>query len=101
MWLWGGSITCIETVLNKLDSLKRFKNQQVIINFYEEEELIQREGLFFDSLQIVGRQIQFIKGSTIVLSIPFGGYMNFSQRTEFKNYYSLEKGNKRVELYFP
>lgn len=92
---------CMETVLNKLYSLNQFKNQQVIINFYEKDELIQREGLFFESIQIVNRQIQFSKGGTIVLSLPFGEYMNFTQRTEFKDYYSLEKGSKRVELYFP
>lgn len=78
-----------------------FKNQQVIINFYEEGELIQREGLFFESIHIADHQIQFSKGGKIVLTLPFGGYMNFSHRSEFKNYYSLEKGNKRVELYFP
>ncbi|WP_102275254.1 hypothetical protein [Cytobacillus massiliigabonensis] len=90
----------METALNIINSLIQFKNQQVIINFYEEDELIQREGLFFESIQIVDYQVQFSKGGIIVFSLSFEGYMKFSQRTEFKNYYSLEKDSQRVELYF-
>ncbi len=99
--MWGVCITSMETTLANIHSLSQFKNQQVIINFYEEDELVQREGLFFESLQIVDCLLQFSKEGMIVFALPFDGFMYFTQRTEFKNFYFLEKDNKRVELYFP
>lgn len=99
--MWGGCITRMETTISKLQSLSQFKNQQVIINFYEEDELVQREGLFFESIRIGDCRIQFCNEGIIIFALPFDGCMNFTQRTDFKNYYFLEKDNNRVELYFP
>lgn len=99
--MWRVCITRMETKLTTVQSLIQFKNQQVIINFYEDDELVKREGFFFDSIHIVDSQLQFTKSESLIFSLPLEIGINFSQQYGFKNYYSIIKGADRVELYFP
>ena len=101
MWLWGVRFTRMETLINQLQTLSHFNNQQVVINFYEDEELVQREGLVFESIQIENNHLHFNKADKILFSLQLDEYKEFLQRNEFKNYFSFINGKQRVELYFP
>lgn len=91
----------IETKLKDIKMLLRFNNQQVIINIYQEDELIQREGLFFESVTLIDNKLQFQKGSKLLFSLPLKNFTSFTQQQDFKHYYSLENEESRVDLYFP
>ncbi|MFE8697508.1 hypothetical protein ACFYKT_14285 [Cytobacillus sp. FJAT-53684] len=91
----------METLINQLQTLSHFNNQQVVINFYEDEELVQREGLVFESIQIEDNHLYFNKAGKILFSLQLDEYKEFLQRNEFKNYFSFINGKQRVELYFP
>ncbi|MBU8878322.1 hypothetical protein BGM26_04885 [Bacillus sp. FJAT-29790] len=79
----------METKLENIQLLLHFKNQQVILKFYENDELIQREGIEFESVSIIGSQSQFKKGDKIQYSL------------QLNNYFSLENSVLKVDLYFP
>lgn len=91
----------IETKLKDIKMLLRFNNQQVIINIYQEDELIQREGLFFESVTLIDNKLQFQKGSKLLFSLPLKNFTSCTQQQDFKHYYSLENEESRVDLYFP
>jgi len=100
MWMWR-VCTSMETMIENINALFHFSNQQVVINIYVEDELIQREGLFFESVTIVDNNLQFVKGGNIQFKIPLHNYRKLTQRSEFKHYFSLDNEDSRVDLYFP
>lgn len=86
---------------SELDRLKQYKNRQVVVNFYEDEILTDREGLHFEWLEIQGNHLVFLKGKTVAFKVKWDDYDEFVVMGVFKNYYTLRKAQKVVEIYFP
>ncbi|WP_017755495.1 hypothetical protein [Calidifontibacillus oryziterrae] len=81
--------------------LTTFENRQVVVNVYEDEELVKREGFFFDSITISERNINFVKNNTNKLSIEYTPFNEFVKGDTFKDYFILKNGNNYIEIYFP
>lgn len=81
------------------DLLTNYENRQVIINYYEEDGMIDRKGFFFDSIQIHEGEVRFIKGGQILHFLPLA--KSLTKLAGFSNHYSLGEGEQRVEIYFP
>jgi len=85
-----------------LEKLKLFKNRQVVINTYEDEELISKEGFFYDNVEVKTDKVEFIKNNNISYTIHFQKYPYFKEMDGFKNYFSFSNfNNDKVEIYFP
>jgi len=81
--------------------LERFTNRQVVINTYEEEELVERDGLHFDRLLFTGRQLEVYRNGSVVKSVPVRPSATFAALAGFKDHYAFMDGESRIELYFP
>ncbi|WP_026576529.1 hypothetical protein [Bacillus sp. UNC438CL73TsuS30] len=79
----------------------KFHHRQVVVNTYVDEELVKRDGFWFEEMIMIGSTIAFIKeGKTInVIELPDG--IELKKEEVFKNYYSLNIENKKIEIYFP
>ncbi|HHY73562.1 MAG TPA: hypothetical protein GX497_10110 [Bacillus bacterium] len=93
----------METEINTIKtSLSEYKNRQAILNYYEDEELVQRDGLDFETIHVTGSEIQFLVGDRIKETINLSQYKTFERSTEFfKNYYELKNGANILRIYFP
>ncbi|MED1467836.1 hypothetical protein [Bacillus salipaludis] len=81
--------------------MTKFHHRQVVVNTYVDEELVKRDGFWFDEMIMNGSTIAFIKeGKTVnVIELPKG--IILKKEEVFKNYYSLNIENKKIEIYFP
>ena len=103
MWLWRVCFTSMETEIMFIqESLNQYKNRQAVLNYYEDEELVQRDGLDFESIHVTDDEIQFLIGEKVKESIDLSKYKTFERSTEFfKNYFELKNGVNILRIYFP
>ncbi len=80
--------------------LCQFKNRQVIINHYVDEELISRDGFFFDRVDISENKISIIRNDLPLWSINISSF-SFHTGDSFKNFFRLLKGDVEIQIYFP
>ena len=83
------------------NTLSRFENRQVVLNFYQEDMLVDRVGLFFDTIKVSEDSVHFQKNGDDKYVLDIHHYDSFQTLTGFKHYYSISTDNNRVELYFP
>ncbi|MGP3560219.1 hypothetical protein [Geobacillus sp. BK01] len=81
----------------------RYTNRQVVVNFYEDDELVARDGFFFDYMERSDQVLTFFKNGQARLSIPLADYPDHHVLKSFSRYYRLEHScfRRAVELYFP
>jgi hypothetical protein len=84
-----------------LMNLLHYKNRQIIINEYVDEELTNRNGFFIDEINLKGNDLLFIKNGQLLYQIDLP--INFVLRKDgsFPNFYVIELGPVRTEIYFP
>ena len=86
----------------KLDDLNLFKERQVIVNNFVDDELRNKDGFMFDTIEVLDRNIIFVKDKQIVYSISLEIYPTFQALDDFKNYFSFTNNyNDKIEIYFP
>ncbi len=86
----------------KLDILKLFKERQVIVNTFIDDELRNKDGFMFDHIEILDRSVNFVKDEQTVHSISLEIYPTFQALDDFKNYFSFSNDNNdKIEIYFP
>ncbi|HJV44358.1 MAG TPA: hypothetical protein VJ824_01400 [Bacillota bacterium] len=73
---------------------------QVILNFYEDDMMIEREAFFFEDMVITDEQIRFNRKNQTAFHLDLSPYSKLEVLGMFKNYFALRTPNKRVELYF-
>ena len=103
MWLWRVCFKSMETEINIIkDSLNQYKNRQAVLNYYEDEELVQRDGLDFETIVVTDDEIQFLIGEKVKEAINLSKYQSFESSKEFfKNYFELKNGINILRIYFP
>lgn len=103
MWLWRLCITSMETEIKIIqESLNQYKNRQAVLNYYEDEELVQRDGLDFETIHVTDEEIQFLIGEKVKEAIDLSKYKTFERSNEFfKNYFELKNGVNILRIYFP
>ena len=92
----------MEKQLSNLSIFESYRNRQVILNYYQDEDFLwKRDGFHFDSIQFGSNQLQFIKGSDSIISVPINDYKTAVINTQFPNFFILRNGEDRLEIYFP
>ncbi|MEO2075585.1 MAG: hypothetical protein ABGX20_09285 [Bacillus sp. (in: firmicutes)] len=93
----------MENQLNDLSILISYRNRQVILNFYQDEDFLwERDGFHFESIELENEQLMFSKGNgDKVFTIPLKKYVSAIRDTQFPNYFILRNGEERLEIYFP
>lgn len=81
--------------------LKKYANQQVVINFYDDEELVKRDGIFFNRIEVTKHHLKFIREEQCELSLSIINYPTFQVNDNFKNYYTLLNESSYIDIYFP
>lgn len=84
-----------------IDILESYHDRQVVINYYDDEELVERNGFSFSRIKLTEKEIAFCIPDGIDYRIPTTGYVRFQRNNQFPNYYELFYKNNRIEIYFP
>lgn len=85
----------------EVEKLTKYKDRQVVLNYYEDDALAKREGFHFSTIEIVHNQLVFHKSETSQFVINLEGYAGFTVLPDFKDYYSVYNEQDRIEIYFP
>jgi hypothetical protein len=83
-----------------MKELSTFQNRQVVVNTYLDDELIQRDGFWFEQIKVDHRFLQFLKNGSIILSLEIEGKV-LKREPVFKHYFTVNDHNKKIEIYFP
>ncbi|MGC5325257.1 hypothetical protein [Brevibacillus sp. SYSU BS000544] len=84
-----------------VEAIQKYKQRQVVLNFYEDEALANREGFPFDYIVVTESSVQFFRGDQCRYAIDREVYPAFHVLPDFKNYFSLTNDQSRIEIYFP
>ncbi|WML48744.1 hypothetical protein RCG23_00950 [Neobacillus sp. PS3-34] len=91
----------MEKQMSDLSFIKNYRNRQVILNYYMDEDLLwKRDGFNFNSISIDEAFILFLKNDGEI-SISIKEYPTFIQPSDFQNYFILLNDTNRLEIYFP
>lgn len=102
MRLWRVCATGMEKQLNDLTFLSNYQNRQVILNYYQDEDMmVQRDGFHFQSIQVTESALIFTKIDGTLVKIDTKDYPHASINTDFQNYYTLRNHEDHLDIYFP
>lgn len=105
MWMWRICFSSMESKINRevAEALSNYKNRQVVLNYYEEEELVRREGFHFEQILITKEnELVFVKDDSLILSISLQPYTMFEISHDFFHNYKLCKDTTHwINIYFP
>ncbi|NWQ39572.1 hypothetical protein MLOOGBEN_02520 [Bacillus sp. EB106-08-02-XG196] len=92
----------MEKQLNDLSLLSNYQNRQVILNYYQDEEMmVQRDGFHFQKIQVTVSSLIFTKIDGTLVKIDTTDYPHASINTDFQNYYTLRNHENHLDIYFP
>lgn len=83
-----------------LEELTNFHDQQVVVNTYVDDELIKRDGFWFEKIQEENGLLQFFKEGHVISSIEIKGRL-VKKEPVFKNFFTVNENVQRIEIYFP
>jgi hypothetical protein len=102
MWLWRICAAGMEKKLKDLVVLEAFKNRQVVLNYYcDDDYLVKREGFSFQSLKLSYGSLVFTKKDETNFRITIENYPEVYKESQFPNFYVLRNNTDRLEIYFP
>lgn len=91
-----------EEQMDVLTKIKRYKNRQVVINCYDEEDsLIDRNGFHFDSIQTDNERVMFLKHDELIYSFSLIEFPESKIMNDFTDYYAFYNKHNRICIYFP
>jgi hypothetical protein len=102
MRLWGIRGASMENPIVDLTCFEAYQNRQVILNYYEEEDLLwKREGFHFISIKVDNKLIIFNRKQG-VFTFSAEEYPIVMKNNDFQHYYILfaPKLGSRLEIYF-
>ncbi|MFP7297159.1 hypothetical protein [Neobacillus niacini] len=91
----------MEKQLKNLSVLSNYQNRQVILNYYQEDMMVQRDGFHFQSIQVTGSHLTFSKTDGKLVKIELKNYPHAFINTDFQNYYTLRNKKSSLDIYFP
>ncbi|MEY2194478.1 hypothetical protein AB7942_17310 [Neobacillus sp. BF23-41] len=92
----------MEIQMKDVADFECYHNRQVILNYYNDEDFLwKRDGFQFDSIQLLNEQLIFMKRDGNYITILLKKYDTCAKNIDFQNYYILNKGEDRLEIYFP
>lgn len=82
--------------------LANYRNRQVIINEYQEEDFLEnRTGFHFETIVVTENSILFQRMNNNDFILTLEKTSCFVANDDFQNYYILKNDSNRVEIYFP
>ena len=94
--------TSMENQINTLNNLSSlYYNRQAVLNFYDDEELIKRDGFFFQTVVITEKEIRFIDENSLIAMIDITQFTSFETSKDFKDHFFLQSATSAIEIYFP
>ncbi len=82
--------------------LSNYRNRQVIINEYQEEDFLEnRTGFHFETIVVLENSISFQRKNNNDFILKLEKTSCFLANNDFQNYYILKNGSNRIEIYFP
>ncbi len=101
MWLRRLCAKSMEKLID-VTILEKYKNRQVIINVYVDEDYLnERHGFHFQSVTVTESGLAFIRKEKTDFLIAMDQAARFYVNNDFQNYYILRVESKRIEVYFP
>lgn len=91
----------MENSIVNLSILKKYRYQQVIINQYVDEGLVERDGFMFEEISLTEERISFMNSDQESFVIQLEKNFRFYKSNDFQNFYIVEQGILRIEIYFP
>lgn len=91
----------MEKAVNILSKLSNYQNRQVILNYYQDDLLEDRDGFHFQTIKQENEQLTFIKQNGKTITINLKAYPEKHINTDFQNYYTLQNNSHKLEIYFP
>ncbi|MEH6991696.1 hypothetical protein V7075_03190 [Neobacillus drentensis] len=92
----------MEKQLNSLSALSNYQNRQVILNYYQDEDMmVKRDGFHFQSIQGTESAIIFTKIDGTLVKIDIKDYPHACINTDFQNYFTLRNHENHLDIYFP
>jgi hypothetical protein len=92
----------MEKQIMDLTIFTTYKQCQVVLNYYQEDELlIQRNGFNFETIQIRDDRLSFMVKGSQYFTIDFNEYPEKIVNIDFPNYYTLRNNTNRLDIYFP
>lgn len=102
MWMWRLCIKSMEKQMTVLDHIKNYRNRQVVLNYYDDEDFLhQRDGLFFDTVEIDEHFVSFIKNGVTVYQLSRIEYPHTKVLHDFNHHYLFFNDTSHVDIYFP
>jgi hypothetical protein len=83
-----------------IKELTKFQNCQVVVNTYSDDELIKRDGFWFEQINVDQGFLHFFKEGKVVFRVQIEG-KTIKKEPVFKNYFSINENSQRIEIYFP
>jgi hypothetical protein len=84
-----------------LHKLMEYTNQQVVMNWYEDGQLIERNGFFFSCLRVEDNTLHFIKDNEVKQTILLMNYQTIEILPDFRDFFQLTNGARSLQIYFP
>jgi hypothetical protein len=81
--------------------LTTYRNRQVVVNRYEDDLLVSKDGYDFQELRMEQGHILFYKNQRIILDLVIDEAMSISKSAAFPNLYTFTTSVSRLEVYFP
>lgn len=94
-------VASMEKAVNILSRLTNYQNQQVILNYYQDDLLQDRDGFNIQTIKLENNQLIFIKQNGKNITINLKTYPKIQINPDFQNYYTLQNNTDRLEIYFP
>ncbi|GHH96893.1 hypothetical protein [Neobacillus kokaensis] len=95
-------IILMEKQFNDLTIFEEYRNRQVVLNYYQDDDFLWKRDCFhFESIQVDIRKLIFFKKNGIIVEIPLMEYTSAVINNDFQNYYIFKNGTDRLEIYFP
>ncbi|MDM5330206.1 hypothetical protein [Neobacillus sp. CF12] len=92
----------MEKPLNDLSILTNYQNRQVILNYYQDEDLLyKRDGFYFHTIKVTEIAIIFTKEDGPDFTINRKDYPHAYINTDFPNYFILKNNTDVLQIYFP
>ncbi|WP_077214847.1 hypothetical protein [Bacillus dakarensis] len=92
----------MEKQINDLETLTQYQNRQVVLNYYEEDCLYDRQGFNFKRIMVTRDNLTFIKhDGSPEQKILLKEYPEKYIKDDFRNYYTIKNGENRIDIYFP
>ncbi|MCL6570092.1 MAG: hypothetical protein K6T88_00215 [Bacillus sp. (in: Bacteria)] len=92
----------MEKQMTNLSIFEDYRNRQVILNYYQEEDFLwKRDGFHVESIHVSLEYLVFTKSDGSQLTIALNDFSTAAINYDFQNYYVFRKEQERVEIYFP